>query len=256
MAAVFTVLLVLSVSVLVVRIASVGLTLTGISKDLAEFQSLSAFTGSGFTTEESEEIVNHPVRRRIVMHLMLLGHAGMFIGVPSVLLSFLSVVDDGHLWNERWFRLGALVVGVALMWFVTTTKVVDTAMWKMNEWALRRWSRLEVQDYHRLLRFAHEYVVWEMKIQYDDWLAGKTLVRSKLASEGVLVLGIERADGSYVGAPRGETRVAVGDSLIVYGRQKNLEELDVRRDNLDGNVSHMLAVTRQQVARERDETLG
>ena len=57
MAAVFTVLLVLAVSVIIVRIASVGLTLTGISKDLADFQALSAFTRSGFTTDESEQIV-------------------------------------------------------------------------------------------------------------------------------------------------------------------------------------------------------
>ncbi|WP_419193904.1 hypothetical protein [Novipirellula herctigrandis] len=42
------------------------------SKDLAQFQTLSAFTGAGFTTNESEDIVNHPLRRRIMMYLMLL----------------------------------------------------------------------------------------------------------------------------------------------------------------------------------------
>ena len=56
-----------------VRIATVGLTMTGVSKDLAQFQALSAFTGSGFTTEESEEIVNHPLRRRRKIRNVLLG---------------------------------------------------------------------------------------------------------------------------------------------------------------------------------------
>ena len=50
---VFTVLLVLFISVLAVRVATTALTLTGISRDLAQFQALSAFTGSGFTTAES-----------------------------------------------------------------------------------------------------------------------------------------------------------------------------------------------------------
>ena len=91
MVAVLTVLIVLTISLIVVRVATVSLVMTGISKDLAQFQALSAFTGAGFTTRESEDIVNHPVRRRIVMHLMLMGHAGAVIAVASVLLSFLNV---------------------------------------------------------------------------------------------------------------------------------------------------------------------
>ena len=94
MAAVFTVLLVLAMSLVVVRVATVALTLTGLSKDLAEFQALSAFTRSGFTTKESEEIVNDPVRRRIIMFLMLAGNAGVVIAVASLLASFLQTGND------------------------------------------------------------------------------------------------------------------------------------------------------------------
>ena len=241
MAAVFTVLLVLAVSVIIVRIASVGLTLTGISKDLAEFQALSAFTRSGFTTDESEQIVNHPVRRRITMYLMLLGHAGMVVAVPSVLMSFLTAGADNSWWNSIWFRLGVLLFGISALWYFATANIFERAMWGVNMWALKRWSRIDVQDYHRLLRFAH------------DWLVEKTLLQAKLASEGILVLGIERADGTYVGAPRGETLIEVGDALIIYGRQESLEQLDARRAGLDGNLDHMLAVTRQQAVRETEK---
>jgi len=55
MLAVFSTLIVFTVSLLVIRVATVGLTMTGISKDPAHFQALSAFTGSGFTTQESKE---------------------------------------------------------------------------------------------------------------------------------------------------------------------------------------------------------
>ena len=253
MAAVFTVLLVLAVSVIIVRIASVGLTLTGISKDLAEFQALSAFTRSGFTTDESEQIVNHPVRRRITMYLMLLGHAGMVVAVPAVLMSFLTAGADNSWWNSIWFRLGVLLFGISALWYFATANIFERAMWGVNMWALKRWSRIDVQDYHRLLRFAHDFVVWEMYIDAEDWLVEKTLLQAKLASEGILVLGIERADGTYVGAPRGETLIEVGDALIIYGRQESLEQLDARRAGLDGNLDHMLAVTRQQAVRETEK---
>ena len=67
-----------------------ALPLTGLSKDLAEFQAISAFTGSGFTTRESEEVMNHPLRRRITMHLMLLENAGIVIAASSMIISFVN----------------------------------------------------------------------------------------------------------------------------------------------------------------------
>ncbi len=60
-------LTVLFLSLLITRLATTALTLTGLSCEMARFQARSAFTGTGFTTSESEAIVNHPVRRRILI---------------------------------------------------------------------------------------------------------------------------------------------------------------------------------------------
>ena len=70
---VVSLLLVLTFSLVVTRIAAVALVHTGLGLEAARFQARSAFTGVGFTTDESESLVNHPVRRRIVMGLMLVG---------------------------------------------------------------------------------------------------------------------------------------------------------------------------------------
>ena len=56
MFAVFGTLIVFTVSLVVIRIATVGLTMTGVSKDLAQFQALSAFTGAGFTTRNQRTL--------------------------------------------------------------------------------------------------------------------------------------------------------------------------------------------------------
>ena len=118
-------------------------------------------------------------------------------------------------------------------------------MWRVNTWTLKRWTRIELQDYTKLLRLARDYVVSEVDVHQEDWLAGKTLAESQLAREGVLVLGIERHDGKYVGAPQGGTRVEAGDTLIVYGGQDTLQDLTRRRDDMLGNLHHVMAVTRQ-----------
>jgi len=108
-------------------------------------------------------------------------------------------------------------------------------------------------DYTKLLRFAHNYVVCELQVRDDDWLAGKTLAQSQLSSEGVLALGIERPEGRYLGAPRGTTRIEAGDILILYGRQETLLDLDERRADVVGNLHHVMAVTRQLDVIEAEE---
>lgn len=262
MVAVFTVLVVLTCSLIVVQVATVGLTMTGLSKDLAQFQALSAFTGSGFTTKESEEIVNHPLRRRIVMHLMLLGNAGIVIAISSLMLSFLGTTDSGTTdsngnWTSVWwYRLLVLTEGVLVLWIVANSQYVERATWRINQWALSRWGHIAVQDYTRLLRLSRSYVVWEMQVQDDNWLAGQTLGGSALSQEGILVLGIERANGDYVGAPRGRTLIEPGDQLIVYGQQVALDDLDKREPGMLGNIHHVMAVTRQLDVLEDESKLS
>jgi hypothetical protein len=76
-AGIITVILILVFSILITRVASIALTHTGLSRESSKFQARSAFTGVGFTTTESEKVVNHPVRRRILLLLMILGNAGI-----------------------------------------------------------------------------------------------------------------------------------------------------------------------------------
>ena len=70
------VIIIIVLSVVVVKIGSVALTMTGMSESKAHFQSLSAFSGTGFTTRDSEVIMEDGMRRKIVMVLMILGNAG------------------------------------------------------------------------------------------------------------------------------------------------------------------------------------
>jgi hypothetical protein len=61
----------------------VSLTLTGMARPAARFQARSALTGAGFTTSESEAVLQHPVRRRIIMIRMLVGGLGVATSMAS-----------------------------------------------------------------------------------------------------------------------------------------------------------------------------
>lgn len=112
MISIVTLLIVLTLSILLTRIATVALTHTGLSRESAKFQARSAFTGVGFTTSESEKVVNHPIRRRILLMLMLLGNAGIgFIGGGAILKDqdyLAGTVSAASIWNT-----GAIGMAVA-----------------------------------------------------------------------------------------------------------------------------------------------
>lgn len=76
---------VLGLSLLVTRVATTALSMTGLSHPVAKFQARSAFTGTGFTTSEAENVVNHPVRRQIIMILMIMRSAGLVTIIISLI---------------------------------------------------------------------------------------------------------------------------------------------------------------------------
>jgi hypothetical protein len=180
------------------------------------------------------------------MHLMLLGNAGMAIVITSFVASVLRVESASSWTSSLWARLLILAAGSLLILFLASSRWLERINWMAGSWALQRWGHLEVQDYTNLLHLSRNYRVCELRVQQHDWLADRCLVDLQLANEGVLVLGIERRDGSYVGAPRGQTRVEVGDMLVLYGRGDALSDLDIRQAGMEGNMHHVMAVTKQQ----------
>ncbi|MDP8905101.1 MAG: TrkA C-terminal domain-containing protein [Chloroflexota bacterium] len=240
MTALATLLVVLLLSLFVTRVATVALTLTGMSREAARFQARSAFTGAGFTTSESEMVVRHPVRRRIVMLLMLLGNAGVVAAVGSLLLTFIEAGPANWL-----LRVIVLAIGIAVLWLLATSRAVDRLISSVTTRALRRWTRIDVTDYAELLHIAGAYKVVQLPVREGDWLAGKTLDELNLRREGMLTLGIERADGSFVGVPPLSLRVSAGDELTIYGRSDSIEALGRRRDTTAGEAAHELAEERE-----------
>lgn len=242
MAALVSVLIFTALSLLVTHVATVALTLTGLSRQLAQFQARSAFSGVGFTTNEAEKVVNHPVRRRIIMLLMILGNAGIVTVISSLILTFIAA---DTLADWLW-RLLLLIVGLAVLWYLAVSGWVDRYLSRLISWALQRWTRLEIRDYTNLLHLTDEYQVIELRVEPGDWLANKELAQLDLRQEGVTVLGIHRANGEYVGAPHGQTKVYEEDILLLYGRESALEELDYRPDTPGGDRAHQAAVAAQE----------
>lgn len=246
-----TLLFALTFSILITRVATIALSHTGLSRESSRFQARSAFTGVGFTTSESEKMVNHPVRRRILMFLMLVGNAGIVTVVSSVILTFVGFQQTADwLW-----RTVLLVVGLTLLWTASYSKWLDRRLSHLVARLLRRYTDLDVRDYAHLLHLGGEYIVSELQVQAEDWMAGQSLAALRLRDEGVVVLGIQRRSGEYAGVPDGDSIIEAGDVLLVYGRGAALERLDERSADWRGELEHRAAVEEQEIVKEEERAI-
>jgi hypothetical protein len=238
--AIVAVFVVVAASLLITRVGAVALMLTGMSRESSRFQARSAFFGVGFTTNEAESVVGHPVRRRIIAWLILLGNAGVVSVLGTLLISFRADTSDTLV------RVVVLVAGLLLITLLAASRPVDRVLTRLIRRALSRFSDLDVRDYSAVLELEGGYTVAELLVEEQDWVAGRRLAEVTLRDEGVVVLGVHRGGGAYVGAPDGDTIVRPGDVLTLYGREERVCELDRRARGADGDAAHATAVREQE----------
>ncbi|HEV2061965.1 MAG TPA: TrkA C-terminal domain-containing protein [Solirubrobacteraceae bacterium] len=241
MIAIATVLIVMIVSLLIARVATVALVLTGLSPQAARFQARSALSGTGFTTSEAESVVNHPVRRRIVMTLMLIGSAGLVTVLATLMLSFANAGG-----REAVDRILLLLGGLVVVWLLAKSSWVDRRLSWLIAKVLNRWTDLEARDYGALLHLAENYGVAEIAVCEGDWLAERPLGELELRDEGVVVLGVTPAGGGWIGSPMFDQHFRPGDEIVAYGPTDRLRELDRRRAGEEGDRVHADAVARHR----------
>lgn len=238
MAPILSLLLILAISLVTTRVAALVLERTGLSREISRFQARSAFTGVGFTTDEAESIVGHPVRRRVAMTLMLLGPIGTASVAAAILMSVFDVQTQGGLAAI----LGVLVGGVAILVFVSRSALVDRGIAGLVAWAMRRFGGDDLSDYVNLLHVADDYAVARIRVEPRHWFADRSIGDAALAAEGILVLGLECPGGNWVGAPPPAVEVRSGDTVVLYGRSSAIAALEERRSDAAGDAARAQAV--------------
>ena len=213
----FPTLLAILISFLFVRAASIAFMLTGLDKNKARFQALSAFSGTGFTTKEAESIVNHPQRRKIARWLMMGGNAGIVTVIVTATSSMVT--------SQRYqlpMNILILTIGILLIYKLAKYRGFTRKWENFIEKKLIKSPAFEESTTEDLLHFLEGYGLVKKIILEESPLSGKSLADAKLNEKGILVLGIER-DKNWIPIPKASEIIGNGDDLVVYGPLKVLK---------------------------------
>jgi len=218
---VIPVVVIIVISAFIVKIAAVALNLTGLDSKRALFQSISAFTGTGFTTSDAELVVHHDIRRRIVMVLMVLGNAGLVSVISTLMLSFFK---GGMMLTPVLLNIIIILTAILVMIQVSRNKVLTRNLTKRIQARLMKTPTFTRKHVEEILRLAKGYGIAEVILNERCVDIGRTLFDSSFRQKDILILAIERGT-SVIPAPHAADRLLLNDTLICYGKLENISRI-------------------------------
>ena len=221
---VIPVIVIIVISAFIVKIASVALNLTGLDEKRAFFQALSAFTGTGFTTSDSETVVTNDLRRKIIMVLMVLGNAGLVSVITTLILSFRMGGVTPVLVN-----ITIILAAILVLIKIASNKGITRRLTKQIQNKLAKTATFTKRPVLEILRLAEGYGIAEVNIAEDSADLGKTLNDSSFRQQDILVLAIERGK-TVIPAPHADDNLQLNDTLICYGKLENVAKIIKRSD--------------------------
>ena len=196
-------------------LGSIALEATGLERGKARFQALSAFSGTGFTTQEAESIVNHPQRRRIAICLIFLGNAG----IVAFLILLVLYIRVGMVWPSL-ILFGIIVGGILIIIFALWSGVVD----KLTNVVLALIGKRGGAPALIILYREGSYALVRLLVSEGATLAGRRLQDAGFAKRAIVILALKRGKRSLPLSPIRE-RLQPGDELLCYGRLADFSEM-------------------------------
>jgi len=206
------ILLFLIIWLLIFWIGSISLEATGLERAIARFQALSALTGAGFTTTQSELIVEHQIRRKIISYLILLGNTGIMAFILLVILYTrvgVSAVSNLTVW--------AITVFMVIIYFSLRLGIINSLTDKM---VLSIKKKNQGNSISRAIVLKHlgEHVLASITIEQHPKSVNLTLADIRSDYYIVNLLAIERDNQVLLNFSEDE-KLLINDQLLCYLRK-------------------------------------
>jgi hypothetical protein len=187
---------------------------TGMERRKARFQTLSAITGTGFTTTEAESVVNHPRRRNIAAWLILLGTTGLLAFILGLILL------AGQTPTPSSSEIIIMLITVVTIVLLIKLGVVD----RLTNSIVRFIRKRKPASYVPAEEIVHEvgsYGVARLTTNEEIIETTSNVRNTGLGERGVTILAIERMD-TVIPFPRDDGKLLAGDYLLCYGKVADL----------------------------------
>lgn len=207
---------------IVVEIFTVLFRLTGLREDKARFQAVSCMTNSGFTTKESELILNSTARRHLARIMMIFGYLLAVTGVSILVNLFIRSSGDQINWWTIVYSIAFLVIILVL----TRSKWLIMRFDKLVERLARNKTKGAFCNNIRILEMFHEKLIAEVFVTcIPPEIVGKTLLEMNFRHTYKLNVLLIKRGNTIIDHVISSDQIIQGDRVLIYGSKKNIMEL-------------------------------
>ncbi|WP_163102053.1 TrkA C-terminal domain-containing protein [Peribacillus alkalitolerans] len=199
---------------LVIEFSVSILNMTGLDSKISRFQVISMLTGTGFTTEESNSIIDHPVRRKIGAFLILFGAFSLAVIISSIS----NMLANNLRILELTFAIFVLIVLVILSRIPRVKKYFKDKLHTEMEEHYDIWEH----PMKEVLFLDEDDIVSEVIITEDSDLVGKKTREIVTREEDINLLFVKRGK-IKIRKEIGKETLHEGDQLFLYGNKKEIE---------------------------------
>lgn len=219
MLAVIGIIVVVFVWRFLILTAAVVFERAGLSPVAAAFQARSALTGSGYTTGESEVVVNDPAARGAASALFIVG----FIGPATILglLGFGFLLPSSTDPEQRVAVLIALLVAFLVL---ERTGINAEILERPARWA----AGLFGASPETVWRVVGNHAIVVVPVSASPLAVGQQLGERPFSDASISVLGIDRLERDavrYIANPPPDEVIGPRDELVLYGPLTSLANL-------------------------------
>lgn len=225
--------------ILIADIITTLFRLTGMTEERARFQVISLLTNSGYTTQESEAVVNLKIRRRLARATMLFGYA-FTVTILSTTVNVFMSMSDREL-STVIVMLPVLLLSLGLFYFMRRFPRMKV---RFDKWIETIGYRLMfgkdvnqvilVEEYGSMV-VAHIYLHTVPEI-----LQNTTLAESGIMSEHKLMIMMVKASDGEAQQANGNTILKPKDTIMVLGNRKKIrdifENVELKSDEFSGSI--------------------
>lgn len=209
------ILIYLGIILAVIEISAVLFILTGLERKIARFQVISMLTGTGFTTGESELIIDHPVRRKLGAFLILFGAFSL-----AVIISAITQLLTDTFYT---LQIGYIAGGLLLLLLILKTPAIERTLTKKLKSELKEHYELADLPISDVLLMNKGDEVREISISEDSSYTDKTFHEIVGAEDDLMLLFIKRGDINIRNKSY-QTKLEPGDRLVLYGNNSLIKD--------------------------------
>ncbi|MCQ2771176.1 MAG: TrkA C-terminal domain-containing protein [Clostridia bacterium] len=218
------IVLVIAIYAILIEIFSVLFQITGMNRSKSVFQTISLLTSTGFTTSESELVMNSKARRHIATVAMLTSYAFSVIIVSLLINIFLSL-KVSQIQESIWYfvgGIGGLIVLLIVLKIPYVKKSIDKSIEKIAVGIIERKNHDNVITI--LDNYGNDAIVDIYLNRIPEILYGRTLYESQIKNRYKMnFLSVTRKGKSHEVTK--DTMFSKGDYIVIYGNYQNIKDL-------------------------------